>query len=522
MESEPIVADVLVVGGGVAGCTAAIQLARAGVKVVLVTMLPDPMESNTGWAQGGIVARGPADSSELLEQDILDAGDGLCNPDAVRVLAEEGPPLVQKFLIEELGAEFSQTEEGELDFTREGAHSRRRIVHATDATGHEIQEKLLHGLSQTNVTVLLNHTGVDLLTLPHHAVDPLGVYRPRVCVGMYVLNNETGLTRSIIARTTVLATGGLGQIFLHTTNPKGARGDGIAMAHRAGADIINAEYVQFHPTAFYARGANRFLISESVRGEGARLKTAAGREFMQSYDSRGDLAPRDIVARAIHEEMLRNGDQYVLLDLHSYANFDIPARFPTIHSTCLRFGVDMTKDPIPVVPAAHYFCGGVKVDLWGRTTLPGLYAAGEVSCTGLHGANRLASTSLLEGLVWGDRAAQHIISSQSVAPEVHPSDVRTWRDADLERESDPALVAQDWVTIRSTMWNYAGIVRTRRRLDRAAADLEYLAHRTEQFYRQTRLNDGILGLRNGLEVSRLIVEAARLNRVSRGCHFRKD
>ncbi|HET6382544.1 MAG TPA: L-aspartate oxidase [Armatimonadota bacterium] len=519
---DAIYADVLVLGGGIAGGTAAIKLAQAGIRVALVNMSPDLRESNTGRAQGGIVARGPADSTELLEEDILEAGDRLCNPAAVQALAQEGPPLVEKFLIDELGVEFSHDDTGELDFTQEAAHSRRRILHATDATGWEIQDKLVRGMQNSNVALLANHTAVDLLTLPHHATDPLAIYSPRVCVGCYVLDNATGQVQTVIARRTLLATGGLGQIFLHTTNPRGARGDGLAMAHRAGADIMNAEYVQFHPTALYVREANRFLISESVRGEGARLKTVGGHEFMQDYDVRGDLAPRDIVARAIHEEMLRNGDDYVLLDLAGHADFDIAARFPTIYKTCLRFGVDITRDPIPVVPAAHYFCGGVKVDLWGLSTLPGLYAAGEVACTGLHGANRLASTSLLEGLVWGARAAKHMVEHQPVTPEVTAADVRPWHDEGLERESDPALVAQDWLTIRNTMWNYAGIVRTGRRLTRAMADLSYLAHRIEQFYRQTRLDENIIGLRNGVEVAQLVVKAALLNPVSRGCHFRKQ
>ncbi|MDQ2732965.1 MAG: FAD-dependent oxidoreductase, partial [Armatimonadota bacterium] len=311
METEPLSTDVLIVGGGIAGSTAAIRLARAGARVLLVSMGSNPMDSNTGWAQGGIVARGPDDTSELLEEDILGAGDGLCNPAAVHVLAEEGPPLVEDFLIRDLGVQFSHGEGGRLDFTQEAAHSTRRILHALDATGWEIQEKLIGGVAAAGVSSLANHTAVDLLTLPHHSTDPLAIYRPRVAVGIYALNNATGKVVTILARQIILATGGLGQVFLHTTNPPGARGDGIAMAYRAAAEVMNLEYVQFHPTAFYARGADRFLISEAVRGEGARLKTVQGREFMQDYDPRGDLAPRDIVARAIHEEMLRNGDEYV-------------------------------------------------------------------------------------------------------------------------------------------------------------------------------------------------------------------
>jgi L-aspartate oxidase len=457
-----------------------------------------------------------------LEQDILAAGDGLCDPEAVRLLATEGPPLVQRLLLDELGVPFSRDAEGDLDLAQEAAHSRRRILHVDDATGHAIQERLLAGVKAApNITLHSEMTAVDIITIPHHATSVLSVYDSVECLGAYVLDQRTGGVARYFAAKTVLAAGGLGQIFLHTTNPRRARGDGIAMAQRAGATIINAEYVQFHPTAFYHRDADRFLISESVRGEGARLCTRGGRCFMADYHPLGDLAPRDVVARAIQEELLKNGDDYVLLDL-SRLKADPRERFPMIYSTLLKYGVDITKDAIPVVPAAHYFCGGVKVDEWGRTDVPNLYAAGETSCTGVHGANRLASTSLVEALLWGTRAGRHAAETARARPESIADRIGQWHEPVAADEIDPLLVIQDALMIKHTMWNYAGIVRTGKRLDRAIADLSYLEHRIEQFYRETKLVDSLLGLRNALTAAQIVAGAARRNPVSRGCHYRKD
>jgi L-aspartate oxidase len=294
------------------------------------------------------------------------------------------------------------------------------------------------------------------------------------------------------------------------------------MAHRAGARIVNMEYIQFHPTSLYHRDADSFLISETVRGEGARLKTREGRTFMEKYSDKKDLAPRDEVTRAIYEEMTNSNASFVLLDLASYTKIDIPKRFPHIYKTCLRYGIDITKEPIPVVPAAHYCCGGVLVDGWGRSSLRNLYAVGEVACTGLHGANRLASTSLLEGLVWGTRAAQDIADHFEPEPACDPAELHPWYYPEREEETDPALVNQDWLTIRSTMWNYAGIIRTRKRLERARADLEYLQHRIEKFYREARMDPEVVGLKHGIEVALMITHAALANPVSLGAHFRKD
>jgi L-aspartate oxidase len=520
--NDDVSSDLLIIGAGAGGLSCALQAAKAGLSVIVLSNAEDPAESNSDHAQGGVVARPPGDTAEALAADIVAAGDGLCCPEAVRLLAERVPEVVDGFLIGELGVEFNRDPDGSLDYTQEAAHGIRRIVHADDATGHAISQRLLEaGRAHPRIQILARHSAVDLITRPHHSLNPLTVYRDIECLGAYVLERASGKVKRFFAPCTVLATGGLGQLYLHTTNSRVARGDGLAMAHRAGAAIVNAEYVQFHPTAFYHRDADRFLISESLRGEGAVLRTRDGRDFVRDYHPDGSLAPRDVVARAIHEEMLRLGDEYVLLDL-SPLQVDPRVRFPTIYENCLRFGVDITKQAIPVVPAAHYFCGGVKVDSWGRTNIQRLRAVGEVSCTGVHGANRLASTSLLEAILWGLRAAQ------DAARECEPfdpggiADIAPWHDEGLTERVDPLLTIQDWMLIKSTMWNYAGIVRTSKRLDRAEADLSYLAHRIEQFYRETRLSDSLIGLRNGIAAALIVTQAARRNRVSRGCHYRAD
>jgi len=520
--NEDITSDLLVIGAGAAGCACALRAAELGIDVIMLSAPDDPLESNSGYAQGGIIARPPGDTLDNLAADIMVAGDGLSNPDAVRLLAESIPDIVQGFLIDRLNVEFSRDEDGCLDFTQEAAHSCRRIAHADDATGHAILIRMLAAVAaEPRIEVVTHHTAVDLITLPHHSSEPSAVYRPIECLGVYALNQQTGEIKRYFAPHTVLATGGLGQLYLHTTNPQVARGDGLAMAHRAGADIINAEYVQFHPTAFYHRDADRFLISESVRGEGAVLRRKDGTEFMSEYHPDGSLAPRDVVARAIHEEMLKTGTEYVLLDL-SDISVDPKIRFPTIYETLLQHGVDITKQPAPVVPAAHYYCGGVRVDLWGRTSIQRLYAVGEVSCTGVHGANRLASTSLPEAILWGQRAAEDACGDDRPLAEDIPASIAIWYDEGLTEDTDPLLIIQDWMMIKSTMWNYAGIVRNAKRLRRAVADLSYLTHRIEQFYRETKLADSIVGLRNGITAAYIIADAARRNPKSRGCHYRTD
>jgi L-aspartate oxidase len=521
----PIETDVLVIGCGIAGAVAALRLARDRQRQVLViTRAASPEESNTRYAQGGIAARGSADSSGLLARNILAAGAGLSLPAAVHILAEDGPELVQRLLVEEAGVPFDRDPDGRLQYTLEGGHSVPRILHVGDATGCAIEQALIARLqAMPNVTLHVASTAVDLITSSHHARDPLAVYRPTTCHGAYVLDREEGKIHRILAGATLLATGGLGRIYRYTTNPEGARGDGVAMAERAGARVVNAEYVQFHPTTLAVPGADNFLISEAVRGEGGRLFTPDGRRFMESYAPRwNDLAPRDVVARAIHHEMITHGYPHVLLDLAGHMAADrIRERFPTIYAACRQAGVDITAGPIPVVPAAHYFCGGVLVDGWGRTSIDGLYAVGEVSCTGVHGANRLASTSLLEGLVWGERAGRDIAARDDLR-RVAPPKVPAWETAGDDALADPALIFRDRRTVQHIMWLYVGLARNTHRLARALRELNHLWEEIDGFYRATRLSDDLIGLRNMAQAAWVVTRAAWHNCQSRGTHYRED
>jgi L-aspartate oxidase len=517
--------DVLIIGCGIAGATAAIQLARDSLRqITIITRAEEAMDSNSSYAQGGIVGRGPDDTVELLEEDILTAGAGLSYPPAVKLLAKRGPELLHEVLIGQAGLEFDHDEQGNLIMGLEAAHTRRRILHVGDGTGEAIMKGLLRTLSGiANIRLLSKHTVVDLITFPHHAADPLAVYKPLTCHGAYVFDQEMRQVVPILARQTILATGGIGQIFLNTTNPTGARGDGVAMAYRAGANIINAEYVQFHPTALSSTDATKFLISEAIRGEGGILLTPQGKPFMVKYaPDWKDLAPRDIVARGIYSEMVDHGYPYVLLDIASHRSAEyIRERFPHIYAHCLKQNIDITHTPIPVVPAAHYFCGGVQVDLTGRTSIPNLYAVGEVSCTGVHGANRLASTSLLEGLVWGVQAAEDI-RAQSPVALLNDHDIPEWNDSGLIYEPDPNLIQGDMHSVRNLMWHYVGLVRSEYRLNRAIRDLRQQWLDIEEFYRKTRLSDGLIGLRNSVQTALIVAYAAHRNRDSRGCHYRED
>jgi L-aspartate oxidase len=522
-------ADVLIIGSGIAGLTAAIRLARNPRRqVILLTRSNDLHDSNTFWAQGGIIHRGPGDSAALLVEDILEAGAGASLPQAAEILAEQGPGLLEELLIREARVQFDREPDGTLSYGQEAAHSRRRILHVGDGTGTAISNGLVALLKNfPNIEVLSNATAVDLVTYPHHSRDPLDSYRPVGCHGAYVFERNGKAIHRTLAACTVLATGGLGRIYRNTTNPHGARGDGLAMASRAGARILNAEYVQFHPTALAVPGAEGFLISEAVRGEGGILLDPERRQpFMDQYSPEWkDLAPRDVVARAIHAEMEIRGSSHVLLDIASHMPAErIRARFPNIYAECMRVGLDITHEPIPVVPAAHYSCGGVAVDADGQTSIANLYAVGEVSCTGLHGANRLASTSLLEGLVWGHRAAQKMEETLDSGSNTIPSreQVPPWDESGLTTDSDPALIQGDMQTIQNIMWHYVGLMRSADRLARAIRELRHLQNEIETFYQKTKLSDGLIGLRNAVEVALLVAQAAYHNRQSRGCHFRVD
>ncbi|MBS1250411.1 MAG: L-aspartate oxidase [Chloroflexi bacterium] len=517
--------DIMIIGSGIAGATAALKLAEdAQREIVVITRAQETIETNSRYAQGGIVGLGPEDDSQTLEEDVLLAGDGICYPPAVKLMATAGPRLLREFLIEELNVEFDRDSNGNLVYGLEAAHTHRRILHVGDLTGKAIMQALTQALHQRpNIRILTQHTAVDLLTFPHHARDPLAVYEPPVCRGAYVFNQEIRAVEPILARQTILATGGAGQIFMNTSNPVGSRGDGLAMAYRAGARVVNTEYVQFHPTGLYMPGTTKFLISEAVRGEGGKLLTPAGKPFMARHaPEKQELAPRDVVARAIYREMLENDYPYVLLDIASHMSpAAIPDRFPQIHSRCLEMGIDITQRPIPVVPVAHYFCGGVLVDLWGQTSLDGLFAVGEVSCTGVHGANRLASTSLLEGLVWGTRSAQRI-QQRGMGDVTSPGDVPPWDDSDLIYDADPTLVQGDMQAIRNLMWHYVGLVRSGYRLKRAVRELRHRWSEIEEFYRKSRLTDGLIGLRNSAQVALVVARAALRNPISRGAHYRED
>ena len=524
--SESLECDVLIIGCGIAGASAALRLAEDGrCQIVIVTKTDDPLESNTYYAQGGIIYRGEEDSPDQLAEDLIRAGDGVNNRRAVEILSTEGPRLVRELLVDRYHVPFTLDAEHHLERTREAAHSTSRILHVDDATGRAIQERLIEALrAHPNIRILTGHIAVDLLTPAHHSVDRLAIYEPLSCVGAYLLDRATGYVRTVLAKTTVLASGGLGQVFLHTTNPEGATGDGLAMSYRAGARIINAEYVQFHPTTFYHRGQAHFLVSEALRGEGARLLNIHGQPFMHHYAPEwGDLAPRDVVARGIHQEMLRTGAPHVYLDIASVMPADkILERFPNICQSCAEYDIDPTTEPIPVVPAAHYLCGGVWVDEWARTSLQRLYAVGEVSCTGVHGANRLGSASLLEGLVWGNRAAEDILDKISGWEIADTKDIPRWEEKEVTEGADPALVRHDMATIKHTMWYYVGLVRTRRRLERALRDLGNLRQDIDAFYRTTRLDAEIISLRNAALAAIIVARAAWENRESHGCHFRQD
>ncbi|HEV8661163.1 MAG TPA: L-aspartate oxidase [Thermoanaerobaculia bacterium] len=542
----------LVIGTGIAGLTTALTLASAGIRVLLVTKAADPKDCNTFWAQGGIIYEGENDSPASLVHDIIRAGAGISNEEAVEFLATEGPRVVKELLLEEIHVPFSKSEEGELDLTQEGAHSIPRIIHAGDATGRAIEVSLLNRVkSEPNIRLATEVTAIDLLTTHHHPTNIQVRYRlTNECVGAYLLDDRTNDVHTIFADYTVLATGGVGQIYLHSTNTRHAIGDGVVMASRAGARIMNAEYVQFHPTALADKKANHFLISEALRGEGARLRNHKGEYFMVKYAPElKDLAPRDIVARAIVEEMTTNKEEFIYLDLANFyhGHQPIKERFPNISKACSELGVDIEKDPIPVVPAAHYFCGGVLCNTRGESTLSRLYAIGETSCSGVHGANRLASTSLLEGLTWGYYAAVSIrekMSASVPAPIGNGPSVRRaassrpagigeianfiiesipdWKSPGMLDVEDPALILQDWTTIQHTMWNYVGIVRTYERLKRAVADMRELGNRLTKFYHEATIRKSIVELFHGQQCAAIVANAALRNPVSRGAHFRRD
>jgi L-aspartate oxidase len=499
--------DYLVLGSGSAGLTFALRVCGAGT-VALVTK-KERTDSNTNWAQGGIAGvMGPDDNNELHVEDTLIAGAGLCNEEAVRVLVSEGPDRIRELI--DYGAQFNVTEEGTLALGREGGHSRRRIIHTADLTGKEVERTLVEAVrAHTNITVLEHHFAVDLIV------------KDGTCRGAYVLNEATGEVETYAAKATLLATGGAGQVYRFTTNPPIATGDGVAMAWRAGAEIRNMEFIQFHPTSLYHPDAKSFLISEAVRGEGGILRRKDGTAFMAEYDpERKDLAPRDIVARAIDSEIKKTGDDCVYLDVTHLPATEIKSHFPTIYARCLSFGIDITTDWIPVVPAAHYSCGGVYTDLTGRSSIDRLYACGEVACTGVHGANRLASNSLLEALVFSKRAAEDALER-----------VSGWKIPSLPEYSEPnrrrghadqAYVEGLRHRLQTVMQKYVGIVRSDSRLQKASDAITALRSESASVLREYLMNDSMLELRNMIEVADLIIRCAQRRHESRGLNYNTD
>ncbi len=530
MNSYRLKTEVLVIGSGIAGCIAALTLAESGAEVALVTAGEDLLSGNTRLAQGGIVFHSEDDQPGILEKDILTAGWNQNYLRAVRYLSHKGPKVLQKTLIDAYHVPFAHRDADAWYFTKEGGHSVARILYAADHTGLTIMQRLVQAVEQNpNIRVLTRRTAVDLITTHHHAAHTDFRYTlENQCLGAYVFNEGLGQVEVMLADFTLLATGGAGHIYLHTTNSRGSIGSGISMASRAGVKLNNLEYVQFHPTAFYQgarRFERRFLISEAVRGEGARLVNGSGEAFMANYDARADLAPRDIVTRAIMAEMLRTDEDCVYLDTTSGMHRDVAERFPTIYKKCQEHGIDMKSAPIPVVPAAHYFCGGILVDQRARTTLERLYAAGECTCTGVHGANRLASTSLLEGLLWGYSAGQDIakrLGARGKLTRKLADSIPDWKNPGDIHNEDPALIAQDWATIRNTMWNYVGIIRSTARLRRAFEDLRNLSKNLHDFYRKTPLSKPIIDLFHGCQTSYVVTQAAMRNTKSQGCHYRVD
>jgi L-aspartate oxidase len=505
--------DFLVIGSGIAGLTFALKVAATG-RVAIITK-KHRAESNTNYAQGGIAAvMAQDDSLELHVRDTLTAGAGLCREDVVRTIVSEGPGLVRELI--EFGVQFTEKENtrGLFDLGREGGHSRRRVLHAGDITGREIERALLAAIAgQPNVAIFEDMLAIDLIT-----TQKIGGAGPNRCLGCYALNETTGAVEVFGAGTTLLATGGSGKVYLYTSNPDIASGDGVAMAYRVGATVANMEFMQFHPTCLYHPRAKTFLISEAVRGEGAILRGRDGEPFMQRYHPQADLAPRDIVARAIDAEMKKTGAEYVALDITRKDADFVRKRFPNIYATCLEYGYDMTKQPLPVVPAAHYQCGGVVADVDGETDIAGLLAAGEVACTGLHGANRLASNSLLEALVVAHRAAARAINHQ---PSTIPR-LPAWESGNAGDPDELVVVTHNWNEIRRLMWDYVGIVRTDKRLLRARARIQNLQREINQFYWDYKVTPDLIELRNLALVAELIIECALLRKESRGLHYTLD
>lgn len=511
--------DAVVVGSGIAGLSFALKSSKLGHKVAIITK-KERSDTNTNHAQGGIASvTSCADDFDSHVKDTLIAGDGLCNEAAVRAIVSAGPRQI-KDLIEE-GVEFTSLEDGSPSLGREGGHSQRRILHVKDYTGRAIEEALLKAVAaDPNIEILEHHFAIDLITKAK--AKTLLENQDDSIIGIYVYDTKNNVVKTMKTSVVMLATGGTGCVYLYTTNPEIATGDGIAMAYRAGAEVANLEFIQFHPTAMYSRDGERFLISEAVRGEGAILRNAKGEAFMERYDPRKDLAPRDIVARAIDSEMKRLGSAHVWLDITKRSAKELKERFPQIYEHCMEKGIDISKDYMPVVPAAHYMCGGVRTGLDGSTTIKGLYACGEVACTGLHGANRLASNSLLEAVVIADNAAAAVDKYLKDVRPVDEGEVPLWKDGDMRNPDERVVLHHNLEELKRTMRDYVGIVRTTKRLERALNRVENLHREIDEYYWNFKIEPNLIELRNEVQVALLIIRSALSRHESRGLHYTLD
>lgn len=508
--------DVLIIGSGAAGLTTALSL--PSTTRILVMCKGELGAGSTAWAQGGVA--GVLDEVDSVDQhvnDTLDAGAGLCDPAAVRYTIERSTSAIH-WLVQQ-GVPFTRVDGSDVEFhlTREGGHSQRRIIHAADSTGLAISETLIQRVKQApNIAILENHVAIDLIT-----TEKLGITdEDNRCVGAYVFDTLNDRPTTIGARSVMLASGGASKVYLFTSNPDGATGDGIAMAWRAGCRVANMEFNQFHPTCLFHPKAKSFLISEAVRGEGGILKLPNGEAFAKKFDERGELAPRDIVARAIDHEMKRLGADHLYLDISHKSPEFIKSHFPGIYKRCLKYGYDMTKEPLPVVPAAHYTCGGIRVDQHGATDIEGLYAAGECTYTGLHGANRLASNSLLECIVYAQAAADKI--ALSTVTQYDPEKLPLWDDSKVTDSDENVVITHNWDELRRFMWDYVGIVRTEKRLQRAKRRVHMLKQEIQEYYSNFHINADLLELRNLVVVAELIIESALSRKESRGLHFTRS
>jgi len=512
--------DFLVIGSGIAGLSYALKVAKFG-KVTIITK-KQIKKTNTALAQGGVAAVfSDQDSFDLHIQDTLASGDGLCNPEVVAMVVKDGPERIRELV--KFGAAFNKAGHGEYDFSlgQEGGHSAKRIVYAHDLTGKEIEDTLVRNVeADENITILEDHVAVNLITFSSSIRSGLLVTQhENVCCGAYVLNNQTGKIETFYSGITLLATGGASKVYLYTSNPDIATGDGIAMAYRAGASVANLEFVQFHPTCLFHPEAKNFLISEAVRGEGAILVDSKGRRFMDKYSPDQELACRDVVARAIDSELKKTGADSVFLDItHKDPEF-VKKRFPNIYSKCLEYGIDMTKEPIPVVPAAHYMCGGVATDLNGKTDIHRLYAVGETACTGLHGANRLASNSLLEALVYSHRAYLASVDEFKAIANQITVGLDVWDEASTTDSDEAIVVSHNWDEIRRLMWNYVGIVRSDKRLQRALRRIVNINEEINAYYWDFKVTSDLIELRNLATVAELIIRSALMRKESRGLHY---